>query len=132
MSWRQKKLYVQFAEYMVGGGLYFWVGLGVFALCFNIFHWPWFIGKPLADIIGWTLNYLVQRYWAFYDSRLKGKDKRTIRRFVIVNGVDLIIDYAIVWAFVNAGLSPYYGFLASAGFTTVWDYLWYKFWVFKV
>jgi hypothetical protein len=28
-------------------------------------------------------------------------------------------------------LTPYAGFFASAAFTTVWDYLWYRFWVFK-
>jgi len=125
------KVVVQFLEYMVGGGVYFWTGLAVFALCYNVFHWQWYIGKVLADIIGWTLNYVIQRYWAFFDSRLKGQDKRVVFRFVLVNGVDLIIDYAIVATFVSFHLTPYFGFLASAAFTTVWDYLWYKFWVFK-
>jgi hypothetical protein len=36
-----------------------------------------------------------------------------------------------VAAFVHGGLGPYPGFFASAAFTTVWDYLWYRFWVFK-
>lgn len=115
---------------MVGGGIYFWSGLGIFALCYNVFHWHWLIGKTLADIIGWSLNYWVQRYWAFSDSRLEGQNKRVVYRFVLVNGVDLLIDYAIVATFIHFHISPYAGFMASAAFTTVWDYLWYKFWVF--
>jgi putative flippase GtrA len=127
-----RKLLVQFAKYMVGGGVYFWGGLLVFYVSYNLFNWPWYVAKPLADIIGWTANYVIQRYWAFDDKRLKGQDRRTIFRYSLVNGIDFFIDYGIVWIFVKTGLGPYPGFFASAGFTTVWDYLWYKFWVFRV
>jgi putative flippase GtrA len=116
---------------MVGGGVYFWGGLAVFALCFDLLHLPWWISKALADIFGWTANFAIQRYWAFYDSKLKGHDRVVIFRYVLVNGIDLIIDYFIVWMFVHDGITPYAGFFASAAFTTVWDYLWYRFWVFK-
>lgn len=125
------KLLVQFGEYMVGGGVYFWGGLGVFAISYNILGWPWWISKGLADIIGWSANYAIQRYWAFYNPRLKGQDRRVVTKFVIVNAVDLVFDYLIVWGFVHNGITPYAGFFASAAFTTVWDYLWYRFWVFR-
>src|SRR5438105_13915388 len=82
-GWRRHKSLIQFAEYMVGGGVYFWGGLGVFATCFDALHWPWWISKGLADIFGWSANYAIQRYWAFYDSRLKGQDRRVIFRYVI-------------------------------------------------
>jgi putative flippase GtrA len=125
-----RKAWIQFAEYMVGGGVYFWGGLGIFALTFNVFHWSWFVSKVLADIIGWSANFAIQRYWAFYDSKLKGHDKTVILRYVLINGIDLFIDYGIVWTFVHNGITPYAGFFTSAAFTTVWDYLWYRFWVF--
>jgi len=85
----------------------------------------------LADIVGWSANFAIQRYWAFYDSRLKGHDRVVIFRYVLINGIDLFIDYFIVWMFVHNGITPYAGFFASAAFTTIWDYLWYRFWVFK-
>jgi putative flippase GtrA len=132
LDWRcvVRKVWIQFAEYMVGGGVYFWGGMAVFALTFDVFKWPWWVAKGLADIVGWSANYAIQRYWAFYDSKLQGQDKRVIFRFVLVNAVDLVFDYAIVAAFIYNGITPYAGFFASAGFTTVWDYLWYRFWVF--
>jgi putative flippase GtrA len=129
-GWRKHRLLIQFAEYMVGGGVYFWGGLAVFALCYNVLHWHWFISKALADIIGWSANFTIQRYWAFYDSRLKGHDRTVIFRYALINGIDLIFDYGIVWIFVQHHLT-YAGFFVSAAFTTVWDYLWYRFWVFK-
>jgi len=122
---------VQFLEYMVGGGVYFWSGLAIFAVCYNGLSWHWFPAKVLADIVGWSLNFTIQRYWAFYDKRLKGQDRRVITRYILVNGIDVVIDYAIVASFVHAGLTPYVGFVVSALFTTVWDYLWYRYWVFK-
>ncbi len=128
---KRRKLLVQFMEYMVGGGVYFWSGLAVFATLYNGFHWHWFWAKVMADIIGWSLNFAIQRYWAFYDPRLKGQDRRVVFRFVLVNFIDLFWDYGIVAAIIKAGITPYAGFVVSAGFTTVWDYLWYRFWVFK-
>jgi putative flippase GtrA len=125
------KRFVQFLEYMVGGGVYFWGGMIVFAITYSWLGWHWFISKGLADLTGWTANYVIQRYWAFFDSKLKGQDKRVVFRYVLVNAVDLIIDYCIVAGVVAIGLTPYIGFFITAGFTTVWDYLWYRFWVFK-
>lgn len=122
---------IQFGEYLVGGSLYFWIGLGVFALCHNVFHWNWIVSKALSDVLGWTLNYLIQRYWAFYDKRLKGQDRRVVIRYTFINAVDLIFDYAIVFGFVHFQINIYIGFVVSAFFTTVWDYLWYRYWVFK-
>jgi putative flippase GtrA len=130
-GWRSHRLLIQFAEYMVGGGVYFWGGMAVFALLFDGLHAAWWSAKVTADIFGWSANYLIQRNWAFYDPKLKGQDRRIVFRYVLVNGIDLIFDYLIVWAFVHNGLTPYAGFFASAAFTTVWDYLWYRFWVFK-
>lgn len=130
-GWRRHKILIQFAEYMVGGGVYFWGGLAIFAIGFDILGWPWWVAKGLADIIGWSASFGIQRYWAFYDSRLKGQNRRVIFRFTLINAVDLIFDYAIVAAFIYSGLNPYAGFFASAALTTVWDYLWYRFWVFK-
>jgi putative flippase GtrA len=130
-GWRKHKLLIQFVEYMIGGGVYFWGGLAVFAVCFDLLKFSWWVSKILADIIGWSANFTIQRYWAFYNPKLKGHNRVVIFRYVLINGIDLIIDYLIVWAFVHNGITPYGGFFASAAFTTVWDYLWYRFWVFK-
>src|SRR4051812_16407198 len=84
-GWRSHTSLIQFAEYMVGGGVYFWGGLAVFAVCFDALHWPWWVSKGLADIFGWSANFAIQRYWAFYDARLKGQDRRVIFRYVLIN-----------------------------------------------
>jgi putative flippase GtrA len=125
------KLIVQFLKYMVGGGVYFWGGLLIFAFCFSFLGWGWLPSKMLADVAGWTANYAIQRYWAFSDKKLEGHGRQVATRYILVNGIDVFIDYGIVGGLYSLGITPYIGFFVSAGFTTVWDYLWYRFWVFK-
>src|SRR4051812_47124689 len=58
---------VRFGKYMAGGSLYFWSGYAIFAICYSLLHWSWLPAKVAADAVGWSLNYLVQRFWAFGD-----------------------------------------------------------------
>ena len=119
----------RFLKYMAGGGLYFWVGYGVFAVCYSLFHWDWLPSKILADIIGWSLNYLVQRYWAFSEHAHLSEMKHA-SRYVIIETIGLGLDYLIIAGLKAVGISPYVGFFISSGFFSVWSYFWYKHWVF--
>lgn len=123
---------VQFFEYMVGGGVYFWSGYLTFAILYSGFGWAWFPAKIVDDIVGSALAYLVQRYWAFNSKRLTGHDSQILKKYSFITVVTYIIDYAIIWGLDTIGVSPYIGFFISAGFFTVWNYLWYRFWVFDV
>lgn len=121
---------VQFLEYMAGGTVYFWSGYVTFALCYSGFAWNWLPAKMAADAVGWTLNYLVQRYWAFNTASLQHHEGRAIGRYALVSAGNLALDYVIIWWLQAMGVSPYVGFFISAGFFTVWNYFWYRFWVF--
>ncbi len=126
-----KKFIIQFSEFMLGGGIHFWTGLLIFSLLYSVFHFDWLVSKLIGDVIGWSLGYIIQRYVAFENKQLKGQDARVIVRYFAVNAVDFALDYCIVALAIFVGLSPYLGFIISAAITTVWDYLWYKYWVFK-
>ena len=121
---------VQYLKYSVGGSAYFVSGYVVFALCYSGLGWNWMYAKIVADIIGWTLNYLIQRYWAFADKQLKHHEAKTAGKYSVLSIGNLVLDYAIIWGLNEIGITPYVGFFISAGFFTVWNYLWYRFWVF--
>jgi putative flippase GtrA len=116
---------------MVGGGVYFWSGYAIFAICYSGLRWNWLWAKMMADVIGWTLNFLIQRYWAFKDPRLSNKTIKITGRYALITAMNFVIDYCIIWGLKSVGVTPYIGFFASAGFFTVWNYLWYKRWVFN-
>lgn len=128
-SEKHQKEAARFSRYLVGGSLYFWVGYGVFAFCYSGLHWNWFPAKILSDTIGWTLNYLVQRLWAFADHVSLG-EMRHARRYVIIESVGFVMDYLIIGGLKAIGISPYIGFFISGIFFTFWSYWWYKYWVF--
>lgn len=114
---------------MAGGGLYFWIGYGVFAVCYSGFGWSWLPAKIAADIIGWTANYFVQRYWTFSD-QVHLSEMKHAGRYITIEAVGFVLDYIIIWGLNAVGISPYIGFFLSSAFFTVWSYFWYKHWVF--
>jgi putative flippase GtrA len=121
---------LQFAEYWIGGNVFFFSGYITFTICYGVFHWRWWQAKLLADTIGWTLNYLVQRYWAFTNTSLKTHEAKNRWRYAALSIIDTVLDYAIVGSLVWLGLTPYLGLFVAAGFFTFWNYFWYRYWVF--
>jgi putative flippase GtrA len=115
---------------MLGGSVYLWVGYAIFAICYSGFGWSWLPSKVAADAIGWTLNYLVQRYWAFNSDHLKLSEMQHVGRYIFIETIGFFLDYAIIAGLYAIGITPYIGFFISAGFFTVWSFLWYKYWVF--
>lgn len=119
----------RFMKYMLGGSLYFWIGYAVFAIGYSLLHWGWLPAKILADAIGWSTNYVVQRFWAFSD-QIHLSEMQHAGRYVTIESVGFVLDYLIIYGLKSIGISPYIGFFISSAFFTVWSWLWYKYWVF--
>ncbi|TXG76643.1 GtrA family protein [Patescibacteria group bacterium] len=130
MAHRKKNETRRLAEYLVSGGAWFWSGYLLFALLFSVFGVGVVPAKIVSYIFGLTVNFLLQRFWVF-DSRDARKQLDVVTgRYVVLSVVNLGIDTLIVWSLNEAGLTPYIGQFVSAGFFTVWNYVWYKLWVF--
>lgn len=130
MRARQKKLVIQAVEYMISGGAYFWTGYLIFFIADKGLHWSLWWAKLASNIAGWTINYILQRYWVFKNPHLKDHLGKTTGRYAVITLVNFGLDYLIVAGLKSAGLTPYIGQFVSSGFFTVWNYLWYRFWVF--
>jgi putative flippase GtrA len=125
-----KKNVVQFVLFNFGGMLFFVVGYGIFALLYGAFDVVWWLAKIVADLVGWTANYIVQRYLAFREESKEQSNRRILKKFVGVSLLNVPLDYAIVGGLKLLGVSPFLGLWISSLFFTVWKYLWYKRWVF--
>lgn len=125
-----KREVTRIAEYLISGGAYFWSGYAMFFVCDRLFGLNLWWAKLIANLTGWTVNYILQRYWAFNNPRLKHLQNQVTQRYIAITAVNFILDYFIVRTLKVAGLTPYLGQFVSAGFFTVWNYLWYRFWVF--
>lgn len=128
---KSKHIIRQFAEYMVAGGAFFWSGYAAFAIFDGLLGWPLFVAKQLANIIGLSVNYVLEDRWVFkYKKSRVTYSKRRSTRYIVITIINFGIDYLIVAGLKDAGLTPYLGQFISAGFFTIWNFLWYKYWVF--
>lgn len=121
---------VRAAEYLVSGGAFFWSGYAAFFICDQLFHMNLWWAKLTANLVGWVINYLLQRYWVFNNPHLQKHQTEVTERYIALTVFNFLVDYLIVSNLKNLGVSPYIGQFFSAGFFTGWNYLWYRFWVF--
>lgn len=126
-----KKSVKQFVLYNFGGVGFFVTGYIVFSLLFGLLKWEWWTAKIVADLTGWTVNYLVQRFVAFREESRVHTEKALFAKFSAISLVNVPLDYAIVGGLKMIGVTPFIGLFVSAGFFTIWKFLWYKYWVFK-
>jgi putative flippase GtrA len=121
----------QFLLYNVGGAVFFVVGYGVFVLLYGVLHWYWLYAKLLADLIGWSLNYFIQRFVAFKHESRQQRESRLLTKFTAFSLLNLVLDYALVGGLRWLGISPFLGLWISSLFFTFWKWAGYKHWVFK-
>jgi putative flippase GtrA len=125
-----KQAIIQFVKYNIGGAIFFLSAYGIFSLLFGVFHWPWWLAKTIGDGIGWFINYLIQRYWAFAHTELHFRERKNRTRYILLIIIDTILGYVIVGVLQHFGLSPFIGVWASSIFFTFWNYVLYRYWVF--
>jgi putative flippase GtrA len=80
--------------------------------------------------VGWVVNYILQLFWVFKNPKMAKHREEVTFRYAVITLVDFVLDYYIVRGLQIIGITPYLGQFASAGFFTVWNYLWYRSWVF--
>src|SRR5579859_2388311 len=127
---KRRKLIVQFVEYMVSGGAYFWVGYVILNYLYYSLHWSLWWSTIVSNTIGWAVNFLLQRYWVFKNPHLKKHLGRVTGRYIFITLIDFGLNYLILYQLRLVGITPALGQFVSAGFFTVWNYVWYKYWVF--
>lgn len=117
--------------YSITGGAWFWSGYLMFAVCDQVLGLSLWWSKLLANLFGITINFILERIWVFHDGRRHKRLTVVTERYLLLTAVNFVIDYFIVLGLRDGfGISPYIGQFASAGFFWMWNYLWYKFWVF--
>jgi putative flippase GtrA len=93
---QHKSLAVQLTEYAVSGGAYFWTGYFILLYLNGYFHsnLGWSVQKSLwwatiiSNVIGWSVNFALQRYWAFNNQNLKGHKTQVTGRYARHRGKD--------------------------------------------
>jgi putative flippase GtrA len=135
---KQKNKVVHFAEYLLAGGAQFWVGYFWLLIADGGLHWSLWWSKLSANLIGLSISFVLQRNFTFSHTKTDSKLTNVTAKYFVVMGMDFVIDYFIVQ--YTLGLSALFslsrptalslGQFISAGFFTVWNYFWFRWWVF--
>ena len=130
MAIKNKKLHreiVRIAEYLITGGAWFWSGYFIIVFLTPVIGLWW--ANIIGNGVGLTINFILERYWVF-----EGGKKRKITdvgwRYVTITTVNLFLNYFILKYLQNVGIPVSIGQFISSGIFTVWNYMWYRFWVF--
>lgn len=127
---KEKREVKRITEYLVSGGAYFWSGYTMFWFIDKVLGGSFLYAKTISMLFGWTVNYILQRYWVFNNAKLAKHQTEVTSRYIGLSLFNFVIDYFIVLGLKDAGLTPYIGQFVAAGFFTVWNYFWYKLYVF--
>ena len=126
---RRAKELKRFVEYMVAGGAWFWSGYIIIVLTYD--HIGLFAANFLGNGVGITLNFLLERYWVFKTKRPTTLTVAT-KRYVIYTALNaFLLNYLILKGLKDIGIEPAIGQFIASAFFTIWNYFWYKTWVFK-
>src|SRR3990167_636671 len=93
---KQEKEVKRITEYMISGGAYFWVGYGMFFVMDKGLGLSLWWAKLLANISGWTVNYLLQRYWVFNNPKLKSHQTEVTFRYIAITLIDFGLEFYLV------------------------------------
>jgi len=123
-------LVIQFVEYMVSGGVYFWVGYAILNYLYYAVHWSLWWATIVSNVVGWATNFVLQRFWVFNNQSLKKHQTQVTTRYIFITLVDFVLNYFILFGLKGIGITPAIGQFISSAFFTIWNWFWYKLWVF--
>lgn len=134
----QKNEVRRFTEYFISGGVWFWSGYILIVTLDGPLIAQYgdekglFFANFIGNAVGITLNFILERYWVFKTSR-PAKLGIATTRYIIYTALNaFLLNYAILYSLkVIFGLDPALGQFIASGFFTIWNYFWYKAWVFK-
>lgn len=125
---KTKKLLVQIGEYMIAGGAYFWSGYFIIVFLTPIIGLWW--ANLLGNGVGITVNFILERNWVFKNTKSRNLTEVSWR-YIVFTGFNFILNYFILKSLLGIGIQVAIGQFIAAGFFTVWNFLWYRLWVFK-
>lgn len=129
MKKRQKREVKRITEYLISGGVWFWSGYVIIIVLDDVI--PLFYANFIGNAVGITLNFILERYWVFKTSRSSALFVAT-RRYIIYTALNaFLLNYLILQGLRDIGIEPEIGQFIASAFFTVWNYIWYRAWVFR-
>src|SRR5437868_564504 len=104
---REAREVKRITEYMIGGGVWFWSGYVI--IVYFADKIPLFWANFIGNAVGITLNFIIERYWAFKTNRPTTLFVATWR-YIIYTAINaFLLNYLILRSLRSAGIEPKFG-----------------------
>lgn len=124
----QRRELVRITEYFISGGAYFWSGYFIIVFMTPVIGLWW--ANLLGNGVGVTINFALQRYWVFKNPKSRSLPEVS-SKYVVYTGINFLLNYVILRVLQGFGVPVAIGQFIAAGFFTVWNYFWYRNYIFK-
>ena len=121
----------EFIRYTVAGNVFFWTTYLGYLVLRHIFDWPEAAALATASIIAHIIYFALDKEWVFSADKKHRKTNVEFMRFGAFMTFNYFLNLAIVLGLSRFGIIPEIGQFISAGFFTLWNWLGFKYWVFK-
>lgn len=111
--------------YLGGGQAFFWSSWLIITFGERYIGLWW--ANLLGNVVGITLNYICQRYLAFPGKHILNSGWR----YALITIINLFLSYGALKWLTGIGIDLWFAQFISAAIFTIWNYAWYKLWVFK-
>ena len=118
-------------QYLITGIIVFYADYLTFFVFYNHFQWSVAVAQAPAYVSGIVVNFLLERLWVFKNQTKKDPVQKETLRYVVILVVNYVITVVILRALKTQGISPLWGKYIAAFFFTFWNYIVFRFWVFK-
>ncbi len=118
-------------QYLVTGIIVFYADYLTFYIGFNHFDLTVPVAQAPAYVVGIVVNFILERAWVFKNQTKRDPIKKETRRYAIVLVINYAITVVILEVLERYGISPNWGKYLAAFFFTFWNYVVFRFWVFK-
>ena len=122
----------QFIKLQAVGNILFWGTYAGYFISDVVFHKPTLLALAISSLLAHALFFILSRDWVFDPEGKQRKTRAEVVRFIIFMGVNYFLNLGIIYGLERYfGLTPYIGQFISAGFSTLWNFVGLKWWVFR-
>lgn len=131
MRTRQRLISESLLKYIVVGISAVIVDYGSFYILYSKFNAGLVLANSIGFVLGLCASFFLNRIWSFKSSGYSKKAAHQLAAYLTLAVVNLVVTNLLIVGMVKLGIPALIAKLIAIAMTTIWNYLLFKFIIFK-